>query len=136
MGSVSPYLYISTPLYQAQPSAPTLYLIRRGQAEHNVNPSHLARRDTVLTETGRLQAAKLCAVLPDSLRRRISAVVASPLRRALLTALIGFEDLITLNKAKEIGSRVSDSAARIYSTTIDHFQSQIKPFRLVALPEA
>lgn len=135
IGLVSPDLYIPTPLYQAQPSAPTLYLIRHGQAEHNVNPSHLARRDTILTETGRLQAAKPRAVLPDSSRRRIGAVVASPLRRALLTALIGFEDLITLSKVKA-REQVTDSAAGIYSTTIDHFQSRMEPFRLVALPEA
>lgn len=122
-------------MYQAQTSTPTLYLVRHGQAEHNVNPSHVARRDTVLTETGRHQAAKLGAVLPDSSRRTIGAVGASPLRRALQTALIGFEDLIVLDRAKTTGNRTSDNAAAISSTTTDHFQSRIEPFHLVALPE-
>jgi hypothetical protein len=54
----------------------------------------------------------------------------------LLTALIGFEDLITLNEAKATGNRVSDSAAGIYSTIIDYFQSRMEPFRLMALSEA
>jgi broad specificity phosphatase PhoE len=135
MGSITRDLYTPSPVYQAQTSdpapVPTLYLIRHGQAEHNVNPSHVSRRDTILTEAGRLQAAKLRASLPNSSRRNIGVVVSSPLRRALQTALIGFEELILADRAKVIANGISDDSA-----ATDQSQSRTQPFRLVALPEA
>jgi broad specificity phosphatase PhoE len=133
MGSISRDLYTPSPVNSGADLAllPTLYLIRHGQAEHNVNPSNVSRRDTILTATGQLQAADLRAALPASSRLQIGAIVASPLRRALQTALIGFEDLLIPNSTKVIANRVS-----VNSSVLDATQTQSKPLRLVALPEA
>jgi phosphohistidine phosphatase SixA len=135
MGSIARDLYTPSPAPQVQTSAPaitpTLYLIRHAQAEHNVNPPYVCRRDTVLTETGRLQAAKLQKDPSDSSRRHIGAVVASPLRRALQTALIGFENLILPDKVNVTVDGPSDDSA-----APDQIQSHSQPLRLVALPEA
>jgi broad specificity phosphatase PhoE len=126
-----------SPVYQEQTSAPApartpiLYLIPHDQAEHNANPSHVSRRDTVLTDAGRLQAAKSRSALSDPSRRLIGAVVASPLRRALQTALIGFEDLIIPERTNVIVNRVSDDSAALAQNS-----GRTQPLRLVALPEA
>lgn len=72
---------------------PTLYLIRHCQVERNVNPQRVPS-DTILIDTGQPQAAGLRVALHASSRLQIDAIVASPLKRALQTALIGFEDLI------------------------------------------
>jgi hypothetical protein len=108
MGSISRDLYTPSPVNSGADPAlpPALYLICHGQAEHNVNPSQVSRRDTILTPTGQLQAADLRTTLPASSRFQIGAVVASPLRRALQTALIGFEDLIILDNSA-VANRVS-----------------------------
>jgi broad specificity phosphatase PhoE len=133
MGSISRDLYTPSPVNSGADPAllPTLYLIRHGQAEHNVNPSNVSRRDTILTATGELQAADLRAALPASSRLQIGAIVASPLRRALQTALIGFEDLIIPDSAKVVANQVS-----VNTSVLDATQTQSKSLRLVALPEA
>ena len=135
MGSISREFYTPSPVYHGQPAAtahvPTLFLIRHGQAEHNVNPSHASRRDTVLTETGRVQAAQLRIALSEPLRRQIGAVVASPLRRALLTALLGFEDLIIDDRAESAGNALRNNPAETGQRRRWTQQS-----RLIALPEA
>ncbi|KAJ5297386.1 hypothetical protein N7508_007635 [Penicillium antarcticum] len=62
---------------------PTLYLIRHGQGEHNVNnSSHL--RDPLLTATGKDECLQLREEFPFS--KDISAVLASPLQRTIQTA--------------------------------------------------
>ena len=135
MGSISQDAFTPSPVYQVQlpatGSAPTLYLVRHAQAEHNVNPSHAHRRDTILTETGQAQAAKLKTALPESSRRQIGAVVASPLRRTLQTALIGFEDLLIDDATGSTTNGFSHDPA-----AIDQGQSWTHPPRLIALPEA
>jgi hypothetical protein len=110
---------------------PTPYLTYHGQAKHNVNLSNVFRRDTILIATGQLQVVDLGAALPASSRPQIGAVVASPLRRALQTALIGFEDLIIPDSAKVVANWVS-----VNTTVLDATQTHSKPLRLVALPEA
>jgi broad specificity phosphatase PhoE len=133
MGSVSRDLYTPSPVNSTADSAlpPTLYLIRHGEAQHNVSDDHTYTRDTILTPTGELQAAGLRSALPASSRLRIGAVVASPLRRALQTALIGFEDLIIPDNAKVVTNQAS-----VDTTVLDAAQTQGKPLRVVALPEA
>jgi broad specificity phosphatase PhoE len=137
MGSTTQDCSTHSPEYQEQTSAPspattpTLYLIRHGQAEHNVNPSHVSRRDTVLTDAGRFQAVKLRTALSDHPRCLIDVIVASPLRRALQTALIGFEDSIIPGTADVVVSGVSND-----SIAVAQNPSRTQPLRLVALPEA
>jgi len=91
----------------------------------------VSRRDTILIATRQLQAADLRAALPASSRLQIGAIVASPIRRALQTALIGFEDLIIPDSAKVVANWVSAN-----TTVLDATQSRSKPLRLAALPEA
>ncbi|KAJ5762515.1 uncharacterized protein N7511_005897 [Penicillium nucicola] len=62
---------------------PTLYLIRHGQGEHNVNNSnHL--RDPLLTQTGKDECCQLREEFPFA--QDISVVLASPLQRTIQTA--------------------------------------------------
>jgi broad specificity phosphatase PhoE len=133
MGSVSRDLYTPSPVNSAADPAlpPTLYLIRHGEAWHNVSDDHTYTRDTILITAGRLQAARLRAALPASSRLQIGAIVASPLRRALQTALIGFEDLIIPDNAKVVANQAS-----VNTTVLDAAQTQSKPLCLVALPSA
>jgi hypothetical protein len=98
---------------------------------HNVNPSNVFRRDTILIATGQLLAADPGAALPASSRPQIGAIVASPLRRALQIALIGFKDLIIPDSAKVVTNCVS-----VNTTVLDTAQTQGKPSRLAAFPEA
>lgn len=102
---------------------PTLHLVRHCQAEHNVVPEHVARPDTILTEAGRLQAATLRSAFPEPLRHCLGAVVSSPLRRALQTALIGFEDL------------VADTGVPAAPNGIPELPRSVR-LKVIALPEA
>ena len=81
--------------------------------------------------TRQLQAADLRAALPASSRLLIDAIVASSIRRALQTALIGFGGLIIPDSAEVVANRVS-----VKTTVLDATQSQSKPLRLAALPVA
>ena len=83
-----------------------------------------------MIDTGQLQAADLRAALHASSRLQIDAIVASPLKRALQTALIGFEDLTIPDSAKAVANQAS-----VNTTVLDATQTQSKPLRLVALPE-
>ena len=58
-----------------------LYLVRHGQTEANAAGLIQGQSDFDLTEVGRRQAEALAAALPTA-----ATVIASPLRRALLTA--------------------------------------------------
>ncbi|MGH9222813.1 MAG: histidine phosphatase family protein [Acidimicrobiales bacterium] len=58
-----------------------LYLVRHGQTEANAGGLIQGQSDFDLTDLGRRQAEALAAALPTD-----AAVIASPLRRALLTA--------------------------------------------------
>jgi probable phosphoglycerate mutase len=63
------------------PGVTRLYLIRHGQAEHNLDPS--AGDDAALTQVGREQARRLAARLA---RQGVDAIYSSTMRRAIETA--------------------------------------------------
>ena len=63
-----------------------LLLIRHGETPYNAQQLTLGREDVPLTERGRRQAEALAAALASAGSRRINAVYASPLRRAIDTA--------------------------------------------------
>ncbi|KAJ5090813.1 hypothetical protein N7532_009497 [Penicillium argentinense] len=66
---------------------PTLYVIRHGQGEHNVNDaSHL--RDPLLTAKGKEQCLELQQAFP--VPQDISLILASPLQRTIQTAAYAF----------------------------------------------
>ena len=70
------------PTLRAKPEPKTIHVIRHGQAEHNVDPKALEKRNTKLTPRGVQQAA--------SLRERVLAlqpdvIITSPILRALQT---------------------------------------------------
>ncbi|EPX75387.1 phosphoglycerate mutase family protein [Schizosaccharomyces octosporus yFS286] len=77
---------------KSSPQAKTVYIVRHGQAEHNVGPDEDHRiRDPNLTQLGRSQA--------DELREKLSQhpisfdlIVCSPMRRTLQTMEIGLRD--------------------------------------------
>lgn len=63
-----------------------LLLIRHGETPYNAQQLALGRADVPLTELGRRQAAALAAAIAGDRKHHISAVYASPLRRAVDTA--------------------------------------------------
>ncbi|RYP23856.1 hypothetical protein DL765_000933 [Monosporascus sp. GIB2] len=65
-----------------------IILVRHGQAEHNVSLDY-SIPDAPLTPLGRKQAAALARAIPD-LQAEAELIAASPLRRTLQTALLGF----------------------------------------------
>ncbi|KAI8623510.1 phosphoglycerate mutase-like protein [Xylariaceae sp. FL1651] len=92
--------------------APTIDVIRHAEATHNVTGDVYAR-DPVLTERGEAQAYRLARAYPHM--ARVRHVVCSPLRRAVRTALIAFEDrllggqrAVLLPELQETGVRPSD----------------------------
>ncbi|PYH88711.1 phosphoglycerate mutase-like protein [Aspergillus ellipticus CBS 707.79] len=66
---------------------PTLYLIRHGQGEHNINNSHHLR-DALLTDLGKEQCRNLRDTFPY--HADVSLILASPLKRATQTAAYVF----------------------------------------------
>ncbi|RYO92414.1 hypothetical protein DL766_000384 [Monosporascus sp. MC13-8B] len=65
-----------------------IILVRHGQAEHNVSLDY-SIPDAPLTPLGRKQAVALARAIPD-LQAEAELIAASPLRRTLQTALLGF----------------------------------------------
>ncbi len=66
----------------------TIHLVRHAQGEHNLSTENQQIRDPSLTELGRTQCAELRRAFP--VPDRITHIVASPMRRTLYTALLGF----------------------------------------------
>ncbi|KAG8467518.1 hypothetical protein KFE25_000834 [Diacronema lutheri] len=99
-----------------QPAHKVVYLIRHGQAEHNVS-GDLTIRDPPLTEQGRAQAAGLLASAPVLHGRTVELVVASPMRRTLETARIAFASqhtrplFVAHPDAQETGTHPSDTGS-------------------------
>mmetsp|Transcript_8065 Transcript_8065/g.23734 ORF Transcript_8065/g.23734 Transcript_8065/m.23734 type:complete len:345 (+) Transcript_8065:56-1090(+) len=91
----------------------TIYLVRHGQADHNVT-GDLTKRDPRLTDLGRRQS-RLLDVAPVLIGRQVELVVSSPLRRTLETAAIGFGEasptprFVAHPDAQETGSHPSDT---------------------------
>ncbi len=68
-----------------------IYLVRHAESTHNVSKD-FSLRDPQLTVTGIAQAAQLLSTFPNP--ASIAVVYASPLRRAIQTALAGFPHVL------------------------------------------
>ncbi|WBW74172.1 phosphoglycerate mutase/6-phosphofructo-2-kinase family [Schizosaccharomyces osmophilus] len=80
----------NTPLAQEK----TVYLIRHGQALHNVGPDEdHSIRDPVLTDLGVEQSKELSKLLADK-KVQIDAIVCSPMRRTLQTMDLGLKQYL------------------------------------------
>jgi broad specificity phosphatase PhoE len=75
----------------------TIYLIRHGESTFNVPPHDASIKDPLLTPTGQQQAQRLKAKVPIP-----DLVVSSPLRRALLTAIYGFDTVLRTKEMKVV----------------------------------
>mmetsp|Transcript_8073 Transcript_8073/g.23727 ORF Transcript_8073/g.23727 Transcript_8073/m.23727 type:complete len:345 (+) Transcript_8073:87-1121(+) len=101
----------------------TIYLVRHGQAEHNVS-GNLALRDPPLTAFGKRQA-KVLDMAPVLQGRKVELVVASPLRRTLETAVIGFANqepkplFIAHPDVQETGAHPSDTGVEASNLEAD-----------------
>lgn len=81
--------------------APThLHLIRHAQGFHNISTANHALRDPLLTPLGESQCHTLSTTLPSI--STIDLIVASPIKRALYTALLTFRAHLTANPTLRI----------------------------------
>lgn len=71
----------------------TLHLVRHAQGFHNLNATNEAIPDPYLTPKGLAQCAALRASFPS--HDRLTHLVASPMRRTLLTCYHSFEPAVT-----------------------------------------
>jgi broad specificity phosphatase PhoE len=71
---------------------PRVHLVRHAQGHHNISPEGHALLDPQLTAAGKDQARRLQQDFP--FYGSISLILASPIKRALYTALIGFDEQI------------------------------------------
>ncbi|KAI0533238.1 histidine phosphatase superfamily [Xylaria digitata] len=95
---------------------PTIHIMRHGESEHNVSPNGDALRDPNLTYHGQLNAQGLGPLLPHM--TKVRRIISSPLRRAIQTSLLVFDDLIkqdmkilVLPELKEAGWRASNTGS-------------------------
>ncbi|KAI0020473.1 histidine phosphatase superfamily [Xylariomycetidae sp. FL0641] len=112
--------------------APTIGIIRHGEAWHNLpSGGGSTIRDPALTPAGEAQAYALGRAYPY--RRATCAVVASPLRRAVQTATIAFENaspaVLLLPELQETGWRPSDQGAAPAALQAE-FRGQVDASRL------
>ncbi|KAK8235011.1 histidine phosphatase superfamily [Phyllosticta capitalensis] len=80
--------------------APTIHCVRHAQGFHNLTPDNHSMPDPLLTDLGKQQ----CFNLRDSFpyHSRVSHVIASPIKRTVYTALLGFSPVIEQKKLKVI----------------------------------
>ena len=71
---------------------PRVHLIRHAQGLHNVEPEGHALLDPQLTEAGKEQCRRLQQDFPPF--GSINLILASPIKRAISTALLGFDEQI------------------------------------------
>lgn len=71
---------------------PRVHLVRHAQGLHNISPEGHALLDPQLTDAGKEQCRNLQQDFPPF--GSITLILASPIKRALYTALIGFEEQI------------------------------------------
>ncbi|RAH86349.1 phosphoglycerate mutase family protein [Aspergillus japonicus CBS 114.51] len=71
--------------------APRLHLVRHAEGVHNLGMAYWSLVDPPLTDQGREQCSKLRANFPS--HHRVELVVASPMLRALATAVESFQPL-------------------------------------------
>ncbi|CAD6578034.1 MAG: hypothetical protein ASARMPRED_008501 [Alectoria sarmentosa] len=72
--------------------APVIHCIRHAQGYHNLSVANHSMPDPTLTSLGKKQCENLAKDFPH--HESIGAIVASPLRRTIYTALYGFKSLI------------------------------------------
>ncbi|EPY52709.1 phosphoglycerate mutase family protein [Schizosaccharomyces cryophilus OY26] len=83
-------------------SKKTVYLIRHGQALHNVGPNEdHSIRDPVLTDLGIEQSKELSKQLADK-KIKFDAIVCSPMRRTLQTMELGLKDYLAKEGVEKI----------------------------------
>lgn len=80
--------------------APTLHLVRHAEGFHNLCEANHKIRDPLLTDKGKGQCAKLANDFPY--HAAVDCIVASPLKRTIYTALLGFGDDLERQKLKII----------------------------------
>jgi broad specificity phosphatase PhoE len=71
---------------------PRVHLVRHAQGYHNISPEGHALLDPQLTDTGKDQARRLQQDFP--FYNSIGLILASPIKRAIYTALLGFDEQI------------------------------------------
>ena len=72
--------------------APTIHCVRHAQGYHNLSVANHSIHDPLLTPLGEEQCHQLQKNFPNP--QNIDLVVASPLKRTMYTALIGFDSVI------------------------------------------
>ena len=80
--------------------APTLHLVRHAQGYHNLSIANHHMHDPLLTSLGEEQCAHLAANFPY--HEKVDLVVASPIKRTIYTALLGFGDVLQKRGLKVI----------------------------------
>ena len=78
----------------------TIHLVRHAQGFHNLSFDNHGMRDPLLTDLGKEQCAQLSRDFPH--HSKLTAVVASPLKRTIYTALESFPGPISEKKLKVI----------------------------------
>lgn len=110
--------------------SPRIYLLRHGEALHNVPPEDHSYSDPVLTHKGHLQAlgvASTYSVFFSSLDPATTLICSSPLRRTMQTTLASFSSvlppvasspvpLVILPQIQECGAEPCDRAASLEET--------------------
>lgn len=93
--------------------APTIHCIRHGQGFHNLY-SDYTLPDPCLTPLGEEQCATLQSThFPLDKQKSISLVAASPLTRALHTAWLVFQPILTLSASPQINTKAGGNQMKI-----------------------
>ncbi|KAK5113396.1 hypothetical protein LTR62_003496 [Meristemomyces frigidus] len=116
---------------------PTLHLVRHAQGFHNLNVANHIIHDPVLTPLGEEQCRTLAANFPY--HDRVEAVVASPMKRTIATALLGFSQdlqrtgtkLICLPEVQETSDLPCDTGSSVEELR-EFFAGKPVDFSLVA----
>ncbi|KAL2432608.1 hypothetical protein ABEF95_013966 [Exophiala dermatitidis] len=98
-GDLDPDKQRNGSLTAADALPPTIYLVRHGDGEHNLEHRNWIH-DARLTDKGKAQCRELRDNFPD--HERISAVICSPLRRAVQSAAIAFAPAINRERVEFI----------------------------------
>lgn len=114
--------------------APTVHLIRHGEGYHNIPPESLHKdiHDADLTPAGAAACRAFAAALPTQLQH-VELVCASPLKRALNTALLALSpllgsgrQLLALPDAQEANSDPSNTGSPLADLqAISEFQGRV-----------
>ncbi|KAF2139401.1 uncharacterized protein K452DRAFT_352640 [Aplosporella prunicola CBS 121167] len=81
--------------------APTIHLVRHAQGFHNLTPDNYSMHDPLLTPLGREQCLALQRAFPVPLST-LAAVVASPIKRTIYTALLTFAPTIAAKNLRVV----------------------------------